>query len=114
MHPALVHLGRGLVVMGPLLTLGFGTFIFFGAYAIARRSAVLAWTAAGYFALIFLFVLTVGTGGESEDLATWRDAVGVTTWFLSGIVGTAHLAAVVHAPARTDRPGGAQATDTDR
>jgi hypothetical protein len=107
-----MHLGRGLVTVGPMLTLGFLTFVFIGVYAVARHSKALGWSALGYFLLLVALAASVGTGGENEDLAWWRDTIGVLTWGASFVVGTAHLAAVVHAPERGAQR--AQTTETLR
>ena len=98
-HPAWGHVRRGLAVAVPMLSLGLLTWACVAFHAIARHSRRLGVAAGVYAAATFGVFVLVGSG--PEDLPLWRDLVATVVW-AGGLVvlGTAHVAALVHAPGR--------------
>jgi SARP family transcriptional regulator, regulator of embCAB operon len=71
-HKWYAHVGKVLVVLTPLLTLGAGTCVVVGVFAARRRSWRLGAAAAGYLALVGVFAATPDpeAGGVSGSIAS--------------------------------------------
>jgi DNA-binding SARP family transcriptional activator len=90
---------RALAVALPLVTFGLGTWALIAFLAARRHSRPLALAAAGYFLLIGVLFVCLGT----EDSSAW-DAVGMLALLASTAGGAAHTAVLVSQPRRSVPP----------